>query len=268
MNRFSTHISAERFNRNRFFSNLIRDRYLFFMTALGVIWAFIFCYVPMYGIIVAFKRYDVVEGIWNSPWVGLNNFRTFFRNPFSYRLIRNTFVLGTYSTLLGFWPPILLALLLNEVRAGLFKRTVQTISYLPHFIAIVIIVGMLKDFFNYNGLVNQVIGIFGGKTINFFSEARWFRSLYIGSGIWQGIGFGSIIYLAALSGINPELYECATVEGANRFKLVTHITLPSLLPTIMILFILNTAGFVSVGFEKVYLMYSPVIYETAYLTEL
>jgi putative aldouronate transport system permease protein len=250
-------------NTSKMLRGVVRDRYLYLMSAVGVVWAFIFCYIPIYGIIVAFKRYDVVEGIWNSPWIGLENFTNFFKNPFAFRLIRNTFLLGSLSLVIGFSPPIILALLLNELRSGLFKRSVQTISYLPHFIAIVIIVGMLKDFFGYDGLVNQITKMFGAENINFFSESSWFRTLYIGSGIWQGVGYSSIIYLATLSGINPELYECATVEGANRFQLVTHITLPCMLPTIMILFILSTAGIVSVGFEKVYLMYSPVIYETA-----
>ena len=233
------------------------------MTALGVAWTFVFNYIPVYGIIVAFKRFDIVGGIWRSPWVGFHNFKLFFENPYFFRLIRNTFLLGFLSLVWGFWPPILLALLLNEVRLRTYKRVVQTFSYLPHFIAVVIIVGMLKEFFSYKGIINQLITALGGETINFFSKPEWFRPLYIGSGVWQGIGFGSIIYLAVLSGVNPELYECAQMEGANRFQQAIYITLPSILPTIMILLILNTTAIVNVGFEKVYLMYSPAIYETA-----
>lgn len=248
---------------NRFIRTLKRDRYLYVMTAIGVIWMFIFNYIPVYGIVVAFKRYNVVDGIWGSQWVGLHNFEMFFKNPYFFRLVRNTVLLGLYSTLWGFWPPILLALLLNELRSKTYKRVIQTVSYLPHFIATVIIVGMLKDFFSYKGIVNQLLKALGIGTINFFSDPNWFRTLYIGSGIWQGVGFSSIIYLAVLSSVNPELYECASMEGANRFQQAIYITIPSILPTIMILLILSTTGIVNVGFEKVYLMYSPAIYKTA-----
>lgn len=247
----------------KIFVSFQRDKYLYFMTLLGVVWVFVFTYLPAYGILVAFKRFNVVDGIWNSPWVGFHNFRMFFENPFFYRLIENTFLLGLLSLIWGFWPPILLALLLNELRQKLFKRVVQTISYLPHFIAIIIIVGMMKEFFSYRGIVNQIISFFGINTINFFSEPSWFRPLYIGSDIWQTIGFSSIIYLAVLSSLNPELYESAAMEGANRLQMAMYITIPSILPTIMILFILNTTSIVNVGFEKVFLMYSPGIYETA-----
>lgn len=240
-----------------------RDRYLYLMSSVGVVWFFIFNYLPAYGIIVAFKKFNIIGGIWNSPWVGFQNFRLFFENIYLFRLIKNTVLLGLYSILWGFWPPILLALLLNELRLKLYKKVVQTISYLPHFIATIIIVGMLKDFFSYKGLINQFISMFGGGTINFFSQPEWFRSLYIGSDIWQSIGFSSIIYLAVLTSINPEIYESAAIEGANRLQQAVYITIPSILPTIMILLILSTTGIVNVGFEKVYLMYSPAIYETA-----
>ena len=240
-----------------------RDRFLYVMTAVGIIWFVVFQYVPMYGIIVAFKRFDIAGGIWRSPWIGFHNFRLFFENPYLFRLIRNTVLLGFYSIVWGFWPPIVLALLLNEVRSSVYKRFVQTISYLPHFIAMVIIVGIMRDLFSHNGLVNQMLKILGRQPIYFFSRAEWFRPLYIGSGIWQSVGFSSIIYLAVISGVNPELYECAAMEGANRFHMVRFITLPALLPTMMILLILSTTGIINVGFEKVYLMYSPAIYETA-----
>ena len=243
--------------------NFSRDRYLYVMTAVGIVWFVLFQYVPMYGIIVAFKRFDIVGGIWRSPWVGFHNFQLFFESPYFFRSIRNTVLLGFYSIVWGFWTPIALALLLNEVRSSVYKRFVQTISYLPHFIAIVIIVGIMRDLFSHNGLVNHVLKIFGRPPIYFFSRPEWFRPLYIGSSIWQSVGFSSIIYLAVISGINPELYECAAIEGANRFHMVRFITLPALLPTMMILLILSTIRIINVGFEKVYLMYSPAIYETA-----
>lgn len=240
-----------------------RDKYLYMMTLLGVVWMFVFTYLPAYGVIVAFKRFSVVDGIWGSQWVGLHNFNMFFDNPFFYRLVGNTFSLGFFTLLWGFWPPIILALLLNELKHKLFKKTVQTISYLPHFIAIIIIVGMLKEFFSYKGIVNQLLEAAGIASINFFSEPDWFRPLYIGSDIWQSIGFSSIIYLAVLSGLNPELYESASIDGANRFRKALHITIPGILPTVMILLILNTTSIVNVGFEKVFLMYSPAIYSKA-----
>lgn len=244
-------------------SSFKRDIYLYLMTALGIGWFFVFTYVPSYGIIIAFKRFNIVEGIWNSPWIGFHNFQLFFENPFFFRLVRNTVLLGLYSIAWGFWPPILLALLLNELKNRRFKRVIQTISYLPHFIATVVIVGMLKEFFSYKGLVNKLIELTGLDTINFFSEPGWFRTLYIGSDIWQSIGFSSIIYLAVLSGLNQEMYESASIEGAGRLQQAIYITIPSILPTIMILLILSTTGIVNVGFEKVFLMYSPAIYETA-----
>ena len=248
----------------RIVRNFPRDRYLYVMTALGIVWFFLFHYIPIYGIIVAFKRYDVVGGIWHSPWIGLHNFKMFFESPYFFRLIRNTVLLGFFSIVWGFWPPILLALLLNEVKSGAYKRVVQTVSYLPHFIAIVIIVGIMRDFCSHNGIINHILRNFLGRApIYFFSESEWFRPLYIGSSIWQGVGFSSIIYLAVISGINPELYECASLEGANRFQLIRFITVPALLPTMVILLILSTTGIINVGFEKVYLMYSPAIYETA-----
>lgn len=243
--------------------DLPRQKSLYLMTAIGLGMVVLFQYLPIYGMQVAFKRFSPVHGIWGSPWIGLDNFEAFLTGPYAVRLIRNTMWLGFLSIVWGFWPPIVLALLLNELRLTSYKRVVQTISYLPHFIALVVIIGMMKEFFSYDGLVNRVVGNLGGEQTNFFMEPGWFRPLYIGSAVWQGIGFGSIIYLAMLAGINPELYENATCEGANRLQLAWHITLPALLPTIMILLILNTTGIVNVGFEKVFLMQNPGIYETA-----
>jgi putative aldouronate transport system permease protein len=240
-----------------------RQKSLYLMTAVGVGMIVVFQYIPIYGMQVAFKRFNVVEGIWGSPWIGLDNFKAFLTGPYAVRLIRNTMLLGFLSIVWGFWPPVVLALLLNELRLPTYKRVVQTVSYLPHFIATVVIVGMLKEFFSYDGIVNRVVANIGGETTNFFMEPGWFRPLYIGSAVWQGVGIGSILYLAVLANINPELYENAASEGANRWQLAWHITLPALLPTMMILLILSTTGIVNVGFEKVFLMQNPGIYETA-----
>ena len=243
--------------------DLPRQKSLYLMTAIGLGTVVLFQYLPIYGMQVAFKRFSPVEGIWGSPWIGLDNFKAFLTGPYAVRLIRNTMWLGFLSIVWGFWPPIVLALLLNELRLSSYKRVVQTISYLPHFVAIVVIIGMMKEFFSYDGLVNRLIGSLGGEATNFFMEPGWFRPLYLSSAVWQGVGFGSILYLARLAGINPELYENATCEGANRWQLAWHITLPQLVPLMMILLIFTTTGIVNVDFEKVLLMQNPGIYETA-----
>ncbi|MCK9479639.1 MAG: ABC transporter permease subunit [Firmicutes bacterium] len=228
--------------------------------ALGFI---IFHYLPMYGIIIAFKDYDLIKGYMSSPWVGLKHFISFAKDPYFPRVVRNTFILGFYSLLWGFWPPIVLALLLNEVKDGYFKRITQTISYFPHFISVVVIVGMMMEMLGPKGFVNNLLNAWGKDSIAFFNDAKYFRMLYILSGIWQGIGWSSILYLATLSGVDQELYEAAYIDGANRFQRVWHISLPSIMPTITILLILNTANIIDVGFEKVYLMSNPSLYETA-----
>jgi putative aldouronate transport system permease protein len=217
----------------------------------------------MYGIIIAFQDFNVFDGFLGSPFVGLKHFRLLFGSPYFYRIFRNTLLLGLFGLLWGFWPPIVLALLLNEVRSEGFKRTVQSVSYLPHFISTVIIVGMLFEFFASDGAVNQFLQSIGIPAQQFFIDPKWFRTLYISSGIWQGVGWGSIIYLASLAGIDVQLYEAAFAEGANRFQRMWHVTIPGILPAIIILFILNVRTIVTVGFEKVYLMYNPAIYETA-----
>ena len=243
--------------------DLPRQKSLYLMTAVGLGMVVLFQYLPIYGMQVAFKRFSPVEGIWGSPWIGLDNFEAFLTGPYAVRLIRNTMWLGFLSIVWGFWPPIVLALLLNELRLSSYKRVVQTISYLPHFVAIVVIIGMMKEFFSYDGLVNRLVGSLGGEATNFFMEPGWFRPLYLSSAVWQGVGFGSILYLAKLAGINPELYENATCEGANRWQLAWHITLPQLVPLMMILLIFTTTSIVNVDFEKVFLMQNPGIYETA-----
>ena len=240
-----------------------RQKSLYLMTAVGVGLIVIFQYLPVYGMQVAFKRFNPIDGIWGSPWIGLDNFTAFLTGPYAARLIRNTMLLGFLSIVWGFWPPIVLALLLNELRLPTYKRVVQTVSYLPHFIALVIIIGMMKEFFSYDGIVNRIAASLNGEVTNFFMEPGWFRPLYIGSAVWQGVGFGSILYLARLAGINPELYENAACEGANRWQVAWRITLPELLPIMMILLIFSATGLVDVSFEKVYLMQNPGIYETS-----
>lgn len=242
-----------------------RDYQLLILCIPMIIFYFIFAYWPMYGIVIAFKDFKPLQGILGSEWVGLKYFAQVFRTPTLPRLIKNTFLIGLYSLLWGFPIPILFALCLNEVKKSWFKRTVQTLSYLPYFISTVVVVGMLNNFFSpVNGLVNTLYtSVTGNGAINFMSESEWFRTLYIGSGVWQSFGWNSIIYLAALSGIDMELYEAARIDGANRLQEIWHITLPGILSTIMILLIMNMGNIMSVGFEKIILMYSPSTYDVA-----
>lgn len=238
------------------------DMYLLVLPAIIIV--FIFHYIPIYGIIISFQNFNPIDGYLRSEFVGLKHFIDFFNDPFCFRIIRNTVVLGTLSLLWGFWPPIILALSINEISNVKFKRTIQSISYLPHFISTVIIVGMLFRFISVDGgVVNQIIHFFGFEKINFTIKPQWFRTLYIVSGLWQSVGWGSILYLAAISGISVELYEAAHVEGANRFQRIRYITLPGIMPTFIILMILGVQGIINIGLDKVLLMYNSAIYSTA-----
>lgn len=243
--------------------DLIRNRYIYLILLPVVAYYIVFHYGPMYGLQIAFKDYGLADGIWGSPWMGFDHFENFFGNYYFWRLIRNTLLINIYELLFAFPASIILALLLNEIRRSFFKRIVQTISYLPHFISIVVVVGMMIDFFARDGLVNQLLGMIGLEPIAFMQESGWFRFMYVSSGVWQGIGWGSIIYLAAIANIDPTLYDAARIDGAGRWKQTLHITLPGIMPTIVILFILNMGSMLSVGSEKIILMYNPMTYETA-----
>lgn len=243
---------------------LRRDKYLYMMFAPILVYYVVFSYLPMSGVIIAFKNFKPGGGIYNGDWVGLKWFGEFFASPFAYRLIRNTVLLSFYSLIFGFPVPILFAICITEVKNSKIRRTVQTISYLPHFISTVVVVGMLKNFLSMNGgLVNDLIAMFGGEKINFLMNKSYFRSIYVASGIWQSFGFSSIIYIASISGIDPTMYEAAKIDGINKWQEAIYITIPSIAQTIIILLILNLGNLMSVGFEKVFLMYNPGIYETA-----
>lgn len=242
---------------------VVKQKALWLMALPGIIWYFIFCYVPMYGLIIGFKNFSPFRGIMKSPWVGFKWFQQFFSSQFFWPLIRNTLLLNIYSILFSFPIPIILALFLNEIQHSWFKRTGQTISYLPHFISTVVIVGMVTNFLTPGGIVNNFLNLFGVKPINFLVKPEWFRTIYIASGIWQSAGWGSIIYLAAIGGIDQELYEAATVDGANKIRQLWHVTIPCIAPTIIILLILNVGHILSIGYEKILLLYNPSTYETA-----
>ena len=239
------------------------NKELYLMILPVIIFFLVFMYFPMYGASIAFKNFSPAKGIAGSDWVGLKHFTRFFSSIYFVRVLKNTLIISVASLGFGFPAPIILALLLNEVRTRWFKNTVQTITYLPHFISLVVIIGLLKEFTVSTGLINDILVMFGFERFPLLQKPEAFRTLYITSEIWQTIGWNSIIYLAALSGVDEQLYEAARIDGANRWKQTIHITLPSIKSTIVILLILRMGRLFTVGFEKIILMYSPSTYEVA-----
>nr|WP_255654244.1 ABC transporter permease subunit [Cohnella sp. REN36] len=219
----------------------------------------LFKYYPMLNAVLAFKDYNVIKGIWGSPWVGLKNFKLFFDNPIFWSLLKNTLLLSGYLLLAGFPVPILLALMLNEVRGGRFKRIVQLVSFAPYFISTVVMVSIIMLFLAPRlGFANLALNALGMESVNFLGEPGYFRSIYVWSDIWQTAGYTAVIYLAALAGIDPTLYEAAKVDGASRFQKIRHVDLPGIMPTIVIVLILNVGNVMALGFEKVYLLQNPL----------
>ena len=237
-----------------------KNRSLYFMIIPVVLFYILFHYKTMYGAIIAFYNYRPARGLEGSKWVGLDHFIYFFKSPFFMRTLKNTLAISLLNLLFAFPAPIALALLLNEVRNKYFKKVVQTVTYLPHFISSVIICGMLTSFCLSTGLFNDIIEFFGGQRIPLLQGTEYYRTIYIASDIWQTIGWSSIIYLAALSGVDKNLYEAAQLDGANKWKQTWNITLPSILPTIMIQLILRIGTLMSVGYEKTLLIYNPTNY--------
>ncbi|CAM2810558.1 ABC transporter permease subunit [Paenibacillus sp. FSL R7-0313] len=244
---------------------LVRNRYVYLMLVPVVAYYLIFSYGPMYGLLMAFQEsYSPVKGILAGEWVGFDNFTMFFESYYFWRLIKNTLILSFYSIVFGFPAPIILALLLNEVRKKWFRSTVQTISYMPHFISVVVVVGMLKTFSSLDGgLFNVIRDFFDLQPIMFLAEKDMFRPMYILSNIWQGAGWASIIFLAALSGIDPQLYEASKIDGAGRWRQLLHITLPGIMPTIVIMLILRMGAVMNADFQKILLMQTAPTYETS-----
>lgn len=249
--------------RSPFLKRLNDSKYLLILFAPTLLFYLIFHYAPMFGVIISFKDYNLFTGVLDSEWVGLKYYLMFFQSPDFFVLLRNTFLLGIYTFIFGFPVPIIFALLLNELKNMVFKRFVQTVSYLPHFISNVVVASMIVVFLSSDGVVNRMIGAFGFDAINWMIEPGLFRTIYVSSEIWQHMGWEAIIYLAALAGINPQLYEAADIDGAGRFAKIRYITIPGILPAIFIIGILNIGRVVEIGFEKVFLLYNPVTYETA-----
>lgn len=241
-----------------------RDKYLFLLLIPAIAYYVTFFYIPIGGIVIAFKNYMPGHGVYYGTWVGLKWFRQFFNSVFAYRLIRNTVLINLYSILFGFPVPILFAICVSEIRNMKLRRTVQTVSYLPHFVSTVAMVGIIKNLLHLNdGLINVIIMKLGGEQLNFLMIPSAFRTIYVASGIWQSFGFSSIIYIAAIVGIDPTLYEAGKIDGISKFQEARYITIPMISQTIIILFILRLGSIMSVGFEKVFLMYNESVYETA-----
>lgn len=243
--------------------NFSKNWQLYTFLAPALIFFFIFHYIPMYGVQIAFKDFYATMGIMGSPWIGFEHFERFFNSYYFWRLLKNTLILSLYELLL-FPIPIIFALMLNEMKNGAYKKWSQTLTYAPHFLSVVVVIGMIVAFLDpITGLVNNVIVGLGGESIPFLTSPSWFRHIFVWSGQWQSLGWGTIIYLAALAGVNPELLEAAKVDGASRFQRIIHINIPSILPTVVILFILNIGNFMAIGFEKVLLLQNSLNSETS-----
>lgn len=242
----------------RLLKNIKLHWQLYVILAIPLAWLILFNYVPMYGLNLAFRKYDSMAGINGGEWMGLHYFQMFFRSPNALNYLWNTFALSLYSTVLGFLPPLVLAICLNEAKGRFFKKTVQMVTYIPYFISTVVMVGMLMQLLDLrNGIFNQIIVALGGQAQNWMGDSDYFRMIYVLSGIWQTTGYNSIVYLAALTAVNPELQEAAVIDGASRMQRILHVDIPCISSTIITLFILGVGFTMSVGFEKVYLMQNP-----------
>lgn len=242
---------------------LKRNRSMYLLIIPVLVYYFLFCYVPMYGIIMAFQNYKPELGILHSQFVGLRHFKDFFMGGYFWRLIGNTLTISFTSLVFGFPMPIILALMLNEMQTKWLKRGIQTVTYMPHFISVVVIVGILKEFTAADGLISQVYTHLTGNDVAMLSNPDCFVPIYVLSNIWEGAGWDSIIYLAALAGIDTQLYEACRIDGGGRVRQLFTVTLPGILPTIIVLLILRLGGILNVGYEKIILMYSPTTYKTA-----
>ena len=244
-------------------ANYRQNKLLYWLILPSLIFILIFNYIPMGGLIIAFQDYSFTRGIWGSEWIGFENFTDFFSGMYFGRTLGNTLALSGLDLLFNFPAAILLALMLNEVLSTRFKRTIQTVSYMPHFISMVVAAGLIKEFCDSSGVISSLAVQLGGKPQSYISQPQYFRSIFTISEIWKSVGFNSIVYLAALSGISEELYEAARIDGAGRWRQLFHVTFPGLLPTIIIMLILRCGAIMNVNFEKVLLLYSPSTYSTA-----
>lgn len=252
--------------KNPLLNDISRNPQLYIMLIPLIVFYIVFCYAPMYGAIIAFKDFTIGKGILGSSWTamhGFGHFVDFIKGPFFKRVFGNTVVLSLGLVAFSFPAPIIFAILLNEIKNVAYKRTIQTITYIPHFISTMVVCGLLYTFLGRDGLVNDIIVMLGGARSNLLANPRYFKTIFVVSDIWQELGWGSIIYLSALTSIDREIYEAATVDGAGRFRQIIHITIPGLVPTIITLFILRMGGIFSVSYEKIILLYNDMTYEKA-----
>ncbi|MEV0428746.1 ABC transporter permease subunit [Micromonospora sp. NPDC050495] len=254
---------ARRKRRRTWRQALRRDWQLYSLAVLPLLFFLVFRYLPMLGNVIAFRRFRPGGSIFGEYWVGLRYIRMFLSDPTFWDVFTNTLVLGALTLLFCFPLPIVLALLLNELRSTRLKRFVQSVSYLPHFLSIVIVAAMVMQLLSVDGAVNQLVRAVGGEAVPFLQQAGWFRTIYVSSEVWQTVGWGTILYLAALTTIDEDLYEAARIDGANRWRQTWHVTLPGIRPTMVTLLILNIGTFMAVGFEKILLLYNPLTYPTA-----
>lgn len=244
--------------------SIARDWQLYVLLFPLILWYILFTYKPMYGLQIAFKDYSIIRGITDSPWVGFKHFQEFLQGEYFWRVMKNTLLISVYSLVFGFPAPILLAVLLNEVKNKRYKKVVQTATYLPHFLSIVVVCGMVVNMLSpSSGLINHLIRLCGGEGVYFLSKPEYFRTIYVIMNIWKETGFSAIVFMAAIAGIDMELYEAAVVDGANRFRQIWHVTLPGILPTVAIMLILRLGSILNVGYEAIILLYQPATYETS-----
>lgn len=255
--------NAGRAKNRKLLVRVVQNRQLYVLLFPTLLFYLVYCYLPMFGNIMAFQDYNLAQGITGSEWVGFEHFKDFLTDSYFWRLIRNTLSINILGLIFSFPAPIILALLLNEIKCETYKKSVQVITYMPHFISMVVIAAMVLDFVSADGIINDIRELFGLEKVMFMTNPDNFYPIYIISDIWQTVGWGSIIYIAALSGLDQQLYEAATTDGAGRFQKLWHITIPGILPTIMILLILRIGQMLDVGFEKVMLLYNETIYEKA-----
>lgn len=245
-------------------TDIKKDWDLYLLLIPGLIFLAIFRYAPMYGLVIAFKDFNIYDGIVASPWVGFDNFYKLFTSPAFYEVFKNTLLISIYKIVFLFPLPILIAILLNEIKNMAFKRSVQTVIYLPHFLSWVIVSGIFINVLSVNGgIVNNIIQYFGGQPIRFFMDNNYFRSVLVTTAGWKEVGWSTIVYLAAITGIDPQLYEAASIDGANKFKQALYITLPGMAPTIVLMFILRLGSILEAGTEQILAMYNPTVYKTA-----
>lgn len=263
MERHAIKKTPSKIKQNGLWHKIYQSRHLYIIMLPTLLFYLIFCYAPMFGIVIAFQKFSITKGILNSNFVGLDNFLKFMTDTNFWRLLRNTLSINLLGLLFAFPAPIVFALMLNEVKSNRFKKTVQTITYMPHFISVVVVSSLILTFVSSNGAINSILSFLGYEKISFMTNPNYFYPIYIISDIWQGLGWNSIIYIAALASVDQELYEAAKIDGAGKWKQLLHITLPGIAPTIVTLLIMRVGQMLNVGFEKIMLLYNPTIYSTA-----